>query len=352
MSGDHQDEAFAYAWSLHSSGTFIHVLNASIELGLFDIIARAGPGAHISASDIAAQLPTKNLDAPSFLDRMLRLLACYSLLTCSSRTINEAEEEEVGKVEKHYGLAPAAKAFVRGEDGGFLATFPPNIGLMEPWPYLKDFILEGGNLFERVHGMPFYQYITQDPTFKEGFNRTLGDISKFIMKKILQIYKGFEGLTFLVDVGGGSGATLNMIVTKYPSINGINYDLAAAPSYPGIQHVGGDMFSSIPKAEAIMIKDVLHNWNDERCLKLLKNCYDALPKNGKLIIISFVMPEEAESSSTAKHVSQLDITMFMHHGGKQRSEKEFKSLCKAAGFSRFQLSCYAFKAVGVMEFYK
>ncbi|GLT33940.1 hypothetical protein SLA2020_084920 [Shorea laevis] len=318
-----EDAAFEYARSLNSSVTFAPVLHASIHLGLFNIIARAGPGAELSASEIAAQLPTKNPDAPFYLDRMLRLLACYSLLTCSSRSIGEVED---GKVERLYGLAPPAKAFVPDEDGDALSAFPTNLGVIEPLLYLKDFILEGGgNLFERVHGMTFFE--------------------------------GFEGVTSLLDVGGGSGAIIDMIVSKYPSIKGINFDqphvIQNAPSYPGVEHVAGDMFVSIPKAaDTLMMKDVLHNWSDQLCVKVLQNCYDALPNQGKLIVISFMIAETAESSSGAKHVALFDITMFMHHGGRERTEREFKALGKAAGFSGSQVVSFAYNSVAVIEFYK
>ncbi|PPD66655.1 hypothetical protein GOBAR_DD36468 [Gossypium barbadense] len=107
---------------------------------------------------------------------------------------------------------------------------------------------------------------------------------KIIVKKILEKYHGFQ------DVGGGYGVTLNMIISKYPSIKGINYELPhvvqEAPSFPGIEHVGGDMFSTVPKADTIMMKEVLHNWDDEHCLKLLKNCYEALEEKGKHLLIT------------------------------------------------------------------
>ncbi|GLU14737.1 hypothetical protein SLE2022_312900 [Rubroshorea leprosula] len=298
-----EDAAFEHARSLNTSGYFAPVLHASIHLGLFNIIARAGPGAELSASEIAAQLPTKNPYAPFYLDRMLRLLACYSLLTCSARSIRE---EEDGKIERLYGLAPPGKAFVPDEDGdALLSAFPSNLGIIEPLLHLKDFILEGGgNLFERVHGMTFYEYVSRDPEYNKGFSKTLTNYSKRPMKKILEIYRGFEGVTSLLDVGGGSGAIIDMIVSKYPPIKGINFDqphvIQNAPSYPGVEHVAGGMFVSIPKAaDTLMMKDVLHNWNDELCVKVLQNCYDALPSQGKLIVISFMITETAESSSCA-----------------------------------------------------
>jgi caffeic acid 3-O-methyltransferase len=92
-------------------------LTAAIELNLFDIIAsRANRDAYVSPSEIASQLPTKNPDAPFLLDRMLRLLAAYSLLTCSVRTCED------GRVERLYGISPAGKFYVQNEDGGHLAS--------------------------------------------------------------------------------------------------------------------------------------------------------------------------------------------------------------------------------------
>ena len=103
---------------------------------------------------------------------------------------------------------------------------------------MKDAILEGGNQFKKVHGMPIFQYMDMDPTFNELFNKGMADLSTIIMKKILEVYQGFEGLTSLVDVGGGTGKCLSMIISKNASIKGINFDspqvTQSAPSYLGI----------------------------------------------------------------------------------------------------------------------
>ncbi|KAF3945660.1 hypothetical protein CMV_027985, partial [Castanea mollissima] len=119
-----------------------------------------------------------------------------------------------------------------------------------------------------------------------------------------------------------------------------------------VEHVGGDMYVSVPKGDVIMIKGTCHNWNDEQCIKLLKNCNKAVPKDGKVIIMDFILPEEPEASNASKYVSMLDNAMFIQPGGKERTEKEFEALSKAAGFSGFQVICRAFTVMGVMELYK
>ncbi|XVF00149.1 hypothetical protein REPUB_Repub03eG0260300 [Reevesia pubescens] len=353
-----EEEAFGYAWCLRSSDMFCFVLDAAIQLGLFEIIAKAGPAAHLSSSDIASQLRANNPEAPSLLDRVLRLLACYGFVTCITRNLDEDEDGNNKVIERLYGLALPGKAFVPDEDGGSLAGFSVTKAKIEACLYLKDLILDGGNVCERRYGvkMPAYQYMSSNPEMARKFNTTMTNISKIVMKKVMDKYQGFQGITSLVDVGGGYGITLNMIISKYPSIRGINYDMPhviqGASSFPGIEHIGGDMFSSIPKADAIMMKDVLHNWNDERCLKLLKNCYEALPEKGKVIVVSYVMHEEAEGSNGAKFVCHMDLLMALQDGAKQRTENQFKDLSKAAGFSNFQLNSRIFNAIGVMEFYK
>ncbi|KAG4127110.1 hypothetical protein ERO13_D10G199000v2 [Gossypium hirsutum] len=350
-----EEEAFGYAWYLRSSHMFSYVLDAAVQLGVFDILTKAGPDVKLSSNQIASEIRAKNPDAPSLLDRMLRLLACHGLVTCVSRKLDAgAGNGEDG--ERVYGVTLAGKAFVNDEHNGSLAAFTSNKVDIEVWLRFKDLVLEGGNLFEKVHGMPAYQYKSLNPENAKRHDTAMTNLSKIIMKKILERYNGFQGVTTLVDVGGGYGVTLNMVISKYPSIKGINYELPhvvqQAPSFPDIEHVGGDMFSTVPKADTIMMKEVLHNWDDEHCLKLLKNCYEALEEKGKVIVISYMMFEEAEGSNAAKFLYQMDLYMATKFVAKQRTEKQFKSMAMDAGFSSFQLKCLVFNVVAVMELHK
>lgn len=123
---------------------------------------------------------------------------------------------------------------------------------------MKDAVLDGGIPFNKAHGMNGFEYHGTDMRFNVVFNRGMSDHSTITMKMILQTYKGFEGLSSVVDVGGGTGAIIGEIVAKYPSVHGINFDLPHviqdALSVPGVEHVGGDMFASVPKGDAIFMK--------------------------------------------------------------------------------------------------
>ncbi|KAI4317441.1 hypothetical protein L6164_025308 [Bauhinia variegata] len=97
---------------------------------------------------------------------------------------------------------------------------------------------------------------------------------------------------------------------------------------------------------------VCHNWPDDKCEEILRNCYKAQPLNGKVIVVEFILPETPEATDAFNLVSGLDNLMFIIVGGKERTEKEFKNLCKRSGVSKFQVACCAMSALGVMEFHK
>ncbi|KAM1184005.1 hypothetical protein EV1_002146 [Malus domestica] len=347
------EEANLFAMQLASASVLPMVLKAAIELDLLEIMAKAGPGAFVSPADLSSQLPTKNPDASVMLDRMLRVLASYSILTYSLRTLPD------GKVERLYGLGPVCKFLTKSEDGasiGSLCLMNQDKVLMESWYNLKDAVLEGGIPFNKAYGMTAFEYHGTDPRFNKVFNKGMADHSTITMKKLLENYNGFEGLTSIVDVGGGTGAVLHMIVSKYPSIKGINFDLPHviedAPQYPGVEHVGGDMFVSVPKGDAIFMKWICHDWSDEHCLKFLKNCYAALPDNGKVIVAECILPVAPDSSLATKGVVHIDAIMLAHNpGGKERTEKEFEALAKGSGFQGFRVVCSAFNTYAI-EFLK
>ncbi|KAE9462881.1 hypothetical protein C3L33_05216, partial [Rhododendron williamsianum] len=342
-----EQQQYSYAVELALSPVLPFVLKAVVELQVFDIIAKAGPGAQLSPSQIASQLPPAgptalvgNPDAPEMLDRMLRLLASHSILTCS---VVDHDSPAPALDRRLYGLAPVAKYFVPNQDG---ASYQ-----------LKGAVLEGGIPFHKVHGIPAFEYLTNDPRFSEVFNKAMIDHSAIVNKKILESsYKGFEQVQKLVDVGGGLGATLKLITSKYPHITAVNFDLPHviqhAPSYPRVEHVGGDMFEIIPKGDAILMKWILHNWSDDHCLKLLKNCYKALPENGKVIVVDGILPVMPDSSAATKGIFQMDLQMMAQlFGGKERTQQEFSALATGAGFSGIRLECLVCD-LWIMEFYK
>lgn len=358
MASNDQEE-FLKAVQLADSQAIHGVLSALFELHVFDIImAKAGLDDCLSPVEIASYLPTQNPEAPAILDRLLRLLATHSILKCTlvkSSTTNHDDPPT-----RTYGLTPVSKYFVRNQDGPSVAhlfLFGHSKGIADSWYCLKDTILEGGIPFNKAHeGMHIFEYLKKDRELNEIFSEGMGKSTISAMTKILEIYNGFEGVKEVVDVGGSLGATLCSIISKYPCIKGVNFDLPHvlkhAPALPGVEHIGGDMFEAVPKGEVILLKRVLHDWKDEECMKILKNCYEALPESGKVVVIDMVLVDFPENDLVSKCVAQLDIAMLMvTHGGKERTEGEFGALARAAGFAAYKFICGA-DLFGVIELYK
>ncbi|KAM1185800.1 hypothetical protein ACFX2G_015374 [Malus domestica] len=178
--------------------------------------------------------------------------------------------------------------------------------------------------------MNVVDYIGRDDSLGGVFTDSMKEFNLIFKKEILEIYRGFEGLH-----------------TLHPAIKGINYDLPSvvekSPSHPGIEHIARDMFVRIPKGDAIFMKWILHGWDDDRCLMILKNCYEALPDNGKVIVVDMVIQEAPGTSFSAKSLFLFDVyLMNTNVMGKERTERELQSLAKAAGFSDIRVACSAF----------
>ncbi|KQK02571.1 tricetin 3',4',5'-O-trimethyltransferase [Brachypodium distachyon] len=328
-----------HALMLASSVVQPMAVRTAIELGLLEIlVAGAGYGKTMSPEEVTAKLPTSNPEAASMVDRLLRVLASYSVVSCV------VEEAKDGSLSRRYGPAPVCKWLTPNEDGVSMAPFcllAQDRVFTETWCYMKEAILEGrGGAFNKAFGTTWFEHAGVDTRFNNLFNEAMKQHSVIITKKLLELYKGFEGISVLVDVAGGVGATTHAITSRYPSIKGINFDLphvvAEAPAYPGgrVQHVGGDMFEKVPSGDAIFMKWILNCFSDKDCATLLKNCYDALPAHGKVINLECIMPVNPEPTHGAQGLISVDVSLLAYSpGGKERYLRELEKLAKGAGFA-------------------
>ncbi|CAK9316028.1 unnamed protein product [Citrullus colocynthis] len=143
--------------------------------------------------------------------------------------------------------------------------------MLAPWHGLSARI-KGGNgetPFEAAHGKDLWSFAAADPTHNTIFNDAMSCSARVItVPAILEnCPEIFEGIGSLVDVGGGNGTSLSMIVKAFPWIKGINFDLphviSSSQEYIGVQHVGGSMFDSIPKADAALFLVGIHIYMDK-----------------------------------------------------------------------------------------
>ncbi|XP_050206521.1 xanthohumol 4-O-methyltransferase-like [Mercurialis annua] len=308
-------------------------LKCAVELRIPDIIQSHGNP--ISLSQIASSI----IDSPSpnipYLKRIMRLLV--------RRKIFSAEQPSDGG-ETLYGLTEVSKWLVRDSETTVAPMFlmETHPWAMNPWHCLSQCVKDGGNAFEKANGYKIWEFAARNDEFNKIFNSGLASTSRVTMRAILEGNKdGFCDLKSLVDVGGGTGNLVSEIVKKYPKIKGINYDLphvvSTAPEYEGVCHVGGDMFQSVPNADAVIMKYILHDWNDEDCVKLLKNCRKAIPeKTGKVMIVDIVLKPEGDGLFDDTGLV-FDLLMIAHTEGAERTEVEWKKLLEEAGFPRYKI---------------
>ncbi|CAN0875569.1 Anthranilate N-methyltransferase, partial [Linum grandiflorum] len=346
-------ESFEYAMCIANGIVVPMTVLAANELGILDIIAEAGRDAKLTASEVVSKMAAVNKNNASIMvDRILRLLATHSIVDC---TIGSSSH-------RRYSLNSVSNYFVRNQNGvslSHLMSLHHDKSRIQCWFELKDTVLEGGVPFDRANnGTSVFEYYSRNPKLTEVFSLAMYSLSTILTEALLNCYKGFQEVKQLVDVGGGFGDSAKAITSKYPHITAINFDLPhvikQAPPIPGVEHIGGDMFESVPKGEAIFMKSVLHDWSDDHCLRLLKNCYEAVPAEGKVIVVDMVIPTVGvETNTAAKMTAVADVLMMtVTQGGKERTQDEFMALATKAGFRRTSFKCSIFSAIWVIEFYK
>ncbi|CAN4112696.1 unnamed protein product [Withania somnifera] len=220
--------------------------------------------------------------------------------------------------------------------------------LSKAWSELSAwFQNDSPTAFHTAHGKSFWDYVGEEEPRVLGniFDDALASDSRFSTNVLIKECKHvFEGLTSLVDVGGGTGTVSIAIAEAFPNIKCTVLDLphviGGLKGSGNLEFVGGDMFDKIPHANAILLKCVLHDWMDEDCVKILKKCRKSTPsreKGGKVIIIDTVMEEPKQSNEFARAQHNMDMLMMVLYAAKERTEKEWEKLFTEAGFTEYKI---------------
>jgi O-methyltransferase domain len=193
---------------------------------------------------------------------------------------------------------------------------------------------------EKVVGMPVFEYFPRDPELSETFNNAMTTFSNQVIPAALEAYD-FSGIDLLVDVAGGHGAVLTAILQKYPAMRGVLFDLehVVAGATPRIEAAGlrdrvqieaGNFFTKVtPGADAYIMKHIIHDWDDDRALRILHNIRIAMgSKRGRVILLESVIPP----GNTPDLGKVIDLEMLVMPGGKERTAQEFEELFTRAGF--------------------
>lgn len=309
----------------------LSVVKCAIELGIAEAIEK-----HKKPMSLLELSSTLKCDS-TYLNRIMRFLAHRKIF----KTMNTNHDDYPSYVQ-----TPLSRRLIRNGEHSMAAILllESSPVMVAPWLSLSDRVLVNGNpSFEKVHGEDLWRYAASNVDHSNLINDAMACDAKVVVPAIVEgCSEVFDGVGSLVDVGGGNGTTMNILAKAFPRIRGINFDLPhvidVAPKYDGVEHVAGDMFTSVPKADAAIIKWVLHDWGDEECIQILKNCREAIPKeNGKVIIVEAVIEEGKEGKHKYKDVGlMLDMVMMAHTNiGKERTLKEWEYVIKMAGFKAF-----------------
>jgi hypothetical protein len=211
----------------------------------------------------------------------------------------------------------------------------------KPSGALEETVRTGQPSFERLYGAPFFEYLAGHSDDAAVFNAAMSSSPDYLAA-IVGAYD-FSRLERIVDVGGGHGRLLAGILSANPRLRGVLHDLPAVvagasalrqePISQRCEIIGGDFFKEVPGgADAYMLKGIIHDWNDEAALKILKNCRRAIHSDGTLLLVEAVL-----TPSTDPARALMDMLMMVLASGRERTESEFGSLLQEAGFSMVQV---------------
>lgn len=201
---------------------------------------------------------------------------------------------------------------------------------------LEETVRKAGPSFERIFGQPFFAHLATDPGLRQLFDDGMSALSAPVDEVVAETYPFPERGT-VVDVGGGRGGLLRSILRRHPALTGVLLDQAPAVS----RHVlgddelkdrwraeSGDFFAGVPEGGDIyVLKHVLHDWPDDACLRILRNCRAAMAPGARLLIVDSVLP-----AGNDPHLGKvLDVAMAAVVDGKERTEEEFTRLLGEAG---------------------
>jgi hypothetical protein len=209
------------------------------------------------------------------------------------------------------------------------------------WADLLHTALTGETAFNHAFGMTPWEHRALHPELGDLFSAALREETAQAAGAISAAYD-FSPFGTVADVGGGHGSLLAAILKAHPAVAGILFDRAhvVADAGPCLEQagvaarcrlVGGDFFDRLPSgADACILKSVIHDWDDERSLTILRNCHKAMERGKTLLLVERVVPDRAADDPDTV---LLDVHMLAVTGGRERSEAEYRALFAAAGFT-------------------
>ncbi|TVU08077.1 hypothetical protein EJB05_41462, partial [Eragrostis curvula] len=325
----------------HTTFAFIKsmALKSALDLRIADAIHHHGGAATLQQIASTATLHPSKVPC---LRRLMRVLVTTGVFNNRSST-SCAGDEPV------YSLTPTSRLLVGSPSLSPIIAMVLHPTLLSPFlelvSWLQRELPDPCCMFKHTHGQTLWELADRDATLDALINDGMVSDSRFVMDIVLrECGEVFQGVSSLVDVAGGLGAAAQAISKAFPqvkcSVLDLDHVVAMAPTdTDDVQYVAGDMFESVPPANAMFFKWVFHDWGDEECVKILKNCRKAIPpreEGGKVIIIDIVV---GAGLSDLKHreVQVFSDLYMMFVNGIERDEQEWKRIFFEAGFNDYKI---------------
>jgi hypothetical protein len=296
------------------------LINVAVVLGIPDALTDSPR----SSSDLADAARAD----PVALHRVLRGLATLGVL----------DELDGGR----FGLTPIGALLQGGVPGSLRAAAIARGGLYyQVAAGLPDAVRKGGSAFELVHGRTFFDHLAEHPAEAATFQASMAARSAHEASAVIESFD-FGRFQRLIDVGGGQGILLAAILQATPAILGTLLDrpvaveqardrLQAAGLLGRCELVGGDFFVAVPAGgDCYLLSRVIHDWDDEAAVHILRRCRDAMAVGGTLLLVEAILPEHAADQPAA---IRMDLHMLTLLGGRERTEAEYRGLLTTSGFT-------------------
>jgi hypothetical protein len=209
--------------------------------------------------------------------------------------------------------------------------------LWAAWGHLLHGTRTGDNVFEALHGTDVWSHRRMHPEHNAVFNDNMTALTAGVAAAVASSYD-FSEISSVVDVGGGEGVLLAAVLEANPHLRGTVFDQAHV--VPGTAPPGasdsvasrwetatGSFFEEVPAADAYLLKSILHDWTDERCVEILRACRRSLQSGGVVLVVELVLGRPGYEAEVAFN----DLNMLVLPGGRERGEQEFAALFQQAG---------------------
>ena len=293
---------------------------AAVELDLPDLIADG----QSTVEDLGG---ATEID-PSRLRRLLRGLVALGVLT---ETDGRYSNTEVGQMFRR-DVPGSRRAGVR-------MLIPESY---RSWSRFLETLRTGvpGQLLE--HGETMWDRIAREPEFAVRFNEAMAINSQAVVDFVAET-GDFAGASVVADIGGGTGALVAGVLLEHPELKGIVFDipgglgetaayLAERRLADRCQIIEGSFLESVPSADVYLLKDILHDWDDDHATQILTVCRRGINPGGRLMIVERVAPSHVRDDPIHFASAVTDLHMMVQLGGRERTLEDFDVLFKATGF--------------------